>query len=252
MHCTHPVRGSQCGPMARILIADDHSPYRRGLCLALASARPDIQVLEATSLDEVLAHLEQPTKVDLVLVDLHMNGQLSLSILSALRDSYPDTAFVIISTSEARSDILHALDAGLHGFISKAQSDGEIMSAICDVLSGRIYVPRLLLNTRAFGSEDNSVSGQSVRHQTIEPLKLTMRQRDVLDLLAEGLSNKEIARRLKIAEATTKIHVAALMRALGVRNRTEAALLVRSWVDHGDEYPLAPDPSAAPDRTRSR
>lgn len=218
--------------MARILIADDHSLYRRGLSLAL-SARAGVEVIEATSMDEVIAHLEQPIKIDLVLIDVHVNGLLSLNILNELQDSYRDTSFVIMSTSEARSDILHALDAGMHGFISKSQSDEEIMAAISDVLSGRIYVPRLLLKPRNAGPDDHGAWGQGTlfRHQAVEPHKLTPRQRDVLNLVAEGLSNKEIARRLKIAEATTKIHVASLMRALGVRNRTEAALLVRAWLN---------------------
>ena len=111
--------------------------------------------------------------------------------------------------------------AGFHGFISKHQSDTDILAAITDILSGRIYVPSSLASSLA-------EVGNEIRHATLptlstDVLKLTKRQREVLSLLARGKSNKEIARALDIAEATTKIHMAALLRALGVRNRTEAA-----------------------------
>jgi DNA-binding NarL/FixJ family response regulator len=121
--------------------------------------------------------------------------------------------------------MLAALAAGLHGFISKHQSDAEIIAAINDILSGRIYVPCSLVEA---GDREASVS-QGNREAApflsteADLSMLTKRQREVLQLLARGMSNKEIARVLKIAEATTKIHMAALLRALGARNRTEAA-----------------------------
>jgi DNA-binding NarL/FixJ family response regulator len=124
-----------------------------------------------------------------------------------------------MSSSDTRTDILASLAAGFHGFISKHQSDTDILAAITDILSGRIYVPSSLAEV-----------GNGARRATLptlstgaDALKLTKRQREVLSLLARGRSNKEIARALEIAEATTKIHMAALLRALGVRNRTEAA-----------------------------
>jgi DNA-binding NarL/FixJ family response regulator len=111
------------------------------------------------------------------------------------------------------------LAAGFHGFISKHQSDTDILAAITDILSGRIYVPSSLAEV---GNGARRATPPALSTEA-DVLKLTKRQREVLSLLARGRSNKEIARALEIAEATTKIHMAALLRALGVRNRTEAA-----------------------------
>jgi DNA-binding NarL/FixJ family response regulator len=99
----------------------------------------------------------------------------------------------------------------MHGFVSKRQSDEDVLSAIKEILSGGIYVPW------------SSVRDEGGAPASEQIVKLTPRQQQVLQLLSLGMSNKEIARALRIAESTTKIHTAMLMRALGVRNRTEAA-----------------------------
>jgi DNA-binding CsgD family transcriptional regulator len=144
----------------------------------------------------------------------------SAASLGVPRHTRPNRARI---SSDTRTDILASLAAGFHGFISKHQSDTDILAAITDILSGRIYVPSSLASSLA-------EVGNGARRATLptlstgaDALKLTKRQREVLSLLARGRSNKEIARALEIAEATTKIHMAALLRALGVRNRTEAA-----------------------------
>jgi DNA-binding NarL/FixJ family response regulator len=218
--------------MPRILVADDHGLYRRGLRMALETMLPNLEVIEADSMDAAIARLEDSSRIDLAMIDLRMDGELSLNILREIRASYPNTRFVIISASEARADILRSLEWGVHGYISKSQSDAEIMTATSDVLSGRIYVPATIADLRPVVATDDSASpfDENVEPQFADLQKLTARQRDVLILIAEGRSNKEIARALSIAEATTKIHVAALMRILGVRNRTEAAVHAGSWL----------------------
>ncbi len=219
--------------MPRVLIADDHGLYRRGLRMALEGAIPDCEVVEADSVDAAIARLDDSRQIDLAMIDLRMDGELSLNMLREIRDSYPATRFVIISASEARADILRALEWGVHGFISKSQSDAEITTAACDVLAGRIYVPIMIADLRSVAVNENGGSqfAENGQSHLVEFHKLTARQREVLTLIAEGRSNKEIARALNIAEATTKIHVAALMRILGVRNRTEAAVLAGSWLN---------------------
>lgn len=183
----------------------------------------------------MLTLLEEHTDIDIALVDLNMHGVISFGVLKEIRESYPNTRFVIISASCNRLDILETLRIGLHGFICKAQWETEIIAAVFDVLSGRIYVPPLLAKPPADAdveSAEKSLSeAKGSLDRSLDTRRLTPRQRDVLKLMAEGLSNKEIARKLSIAEATTKIHAAALMRALGVRNRTEAAVLVKTWLD---------------------
>jgi DNA-binding NarL/FixJ family response regulator len=175
-------------------------------------------------LNEALSRIRNRV-FDLVLMGTGQSGLGPLDTLKAAREASPSTRFAIVSASDARADILAALAAGFCGFLSKHQSDAEILAAISDVLSGRIYVPAMLAGV---GNGD-ALSSQFDREALptystkADALKLTKRQREVLSLLVRGLSNKEIARALDIAEATTKIHMAGLVRALGVRNRTEAA-----------------------------
>jgi DNA-binding NarL/FixJ family response regulator len=139
----------------------------------------------------------------------------------------------MISALDTRAAILATLAAGLHGFISKHQSDADILDAITYLLSGRTYVPRSLVEAGdGEASARQGDTGAAPLLSTEADLsKLTKRQREVLQLLARGMSNEEIARALKIAEATTKIHMAALLRALGARNRTEAAYKAGHLVD---------------------
>jgi DNA-binding NarL/FixJ family response regulator len=218
--------------MPRILVADDHGLYRRGLRIALESMLSNVEVVEADSMDAAIARLEDSGRIDLAMIDIRMEGELSLNILREIRATYPNTRFVIISASEARGDILRSLELGFHGYISKNQPDAEIIKGTSDVLSGRIYVPPAIADIKPAIEIESGASpfAENVEAQTAELHKLTARQRDVLTLIAEGRSNKEIARALSIAETTTKIHVAALMRILGVRNRTEAAMRAGSWL----------------------
>ena len=219
--------------MSRILVLDEHSVYRAGLCHFLRSELPHAELIETSDLSQALDHIRNST-IDLVLVGTGRSSLAALDSLRAAREASPGTRFAVASTSETRADILATLAAGFHGFISKHQSDTEILAAVTSILAGQIYVPASF--ARIGGG--NALSSQFDRaalpalSTEADVLKLTKRQREVLTLLARGLSNKEIARVLDIAEATTKIHMAALLRGLGVRNRTEAAFkaanLVRS------------------------
>jgi DNA-binding NarL/FixJ family response regulator len=211
--------------MPRILIADDHGLYRKGLRSTLEAALPNLEVSEADSLDAALIAIDTDGSLDLVLIDLNMPGLVSYESLREARECYPKTRFLVISASDAREDVLGCLAAGLHGFVSKLQSDEEIIAAVKQVMAGCIYVPPWLAQVGLFGTARSLSSNMQPYLRNQDPLaKLTARQRDVLPLLARGMSNKEIARTLKIAEATTKIHAAALYRVLGARNRTEAAM----------------------------
>jgi DNA-binding NarL/FixJ family response regulator len=210
--------------MARILVVDDQAVYRTGLRGLICTQMLGAEVLEASSLPQALPEIQNGA-FDLVLIGLDLSDAKTVDALkSAAREASPATRIAIISASDTRADILASLAAGLHGFISKHQSDAAILDAIARLLSGRIYVPRSLAEAddgEASASRGDNV-GDSLPTEA-DLLKLTKRQREVLGLLALGMSNKEIARALEIAEATTKIHMAALLRALGVRNRTEAA-----------------------------
>jgi DNA-binding NarL/FixJ family response regulator len=204
--------------MPRILVLDEHAIYRTGLCSLICAKVPCAEVIEASSLVQALSQLRNSI-FDLVLVGVGLSSFRPLNPLKAACEASPTTRFAIISSSDTRTDILASLAAGFHGFISKHQSDTDILAAITDILSGRIYVPSSLAEV---GNGARRATPHALSTEA-DVLKLTKRQREVLSLLARGRSNKEIARALEIAEATTKIHMAALLRALGVRNRTEAA-----------------------------
>ncbi|MEH2523512.1 MULTISPECIES: response regulator transcription factor [unclassified Bradyrhizobium] len=207
--------------MSVILVIDEHSVYRNGVRELLEARIQHTQVLEATGL-ELLAESQYP---DLVLID---SGSLSHHLLDLLKEAhelYPGTRFAVMSASNTRADVLNCLSVGFHGFIYKLQSDEGFLSAIKDLLSGRIYVPGWI----ADGDGDTPEIPSSVNPRMQMP-QLTPRQKEILPMIAQGMSTKEIAVQLGIAEATTKSHTAALLRALGARNRTEAAFMAAKLV----------------------
>ena len=218
--------------MPRILVFDEQSIYRAGLRGLISSKIPGAEVIDASDLNEALSQIRD-SGFDLALVGTDRLESGWLHSLKSAREAASATRFVIVSASDTRANILEVLAAGFHGFISKRQSDADILSAITDILSGRVYVPGSLAEADEGDALDNRFGKEEL--PTVAPeadiLKLTKRQREVLSLLARGLSNKEIARALTIAEATTKIHLAAILRALGVRNRTEAAYKAASLID---------------------
>ena len=209
--------------MPRILIFDKHGVYRSGLRCLIGETIASAEVTEAADCNEASSQIHTSC-FDLVLVGTGRSSLGSLDTLKKWREAAPTTRFAIMSASNTRTDMLATLAAGFHGFISKHQPDIEILAAINDILSGRIYVPSSVVETDS-DSLGGYCSSEAPLTSSIDAhiLKLTKRQREVLTLIARGRSNKEIARALGIAEATTKIHLAALLRALGVRNRTEAA-----------------------------
>jgi DNA-binding NarL/FixJ family response regulator len=218
----------------RILIVDAHGVYRTGLRLGLQTVFSGSQIIEADNLKAARKLIDADRSLDLVVVDVDA-PDASLDVLRSLRESHPGIRFVAISVTTTRAFILRSLEYGLFGFISKSQSDQEIFSAIRDILSGRIYVPSSLsqlneLTRCAYSSDDHQAKFPSVVSNMRHPGKLTRRQQEILPLLAKGMSNKEIARALNIAEGTTKIHASGLLRVLGVRNRTEAAILARDYI----------------------
>jgi len=210
--------------MPLILILDEQTVYRAGLRSLVSAEIPHAEVIEASNLHQALDHIRIST-IDLVLLGTGRSSLGALDSLKAAREASPTTRFAIVSASDTRAEILATLAAGFHGFISKDQSDTEILAAVTSILAGQIYVPASFAKK---GDDDVLGSrfyreGSPTRRIAADVSKLTKRQREVLTLLAQGRSNKEIARALDIAEATTKIHMAALLRALGARNRTEAA-----------------------------
>lgn len=215
--------------MRRILLADDHGLYRKGLQAALHRAFSDATVVTAESLEAALACIERTPNFDLLIIDLHLPTRLSGEELLRLSKSHGDMRVAVLSASEFRTDILECLACGVHGYMSKGETEDEIISGINYILSGHIYVtPRLI-------SAGKNSSFLAIRRRG-ELIKfhmpnLTPRQNEVLVLLSFGKSNREIANELNISEATVKIHAAAVMRVLGAKNRAVAALMAQELLD---------------------
>ena len=229
--------------MPRILIADGHRLYRTGLRNALESLIAGADILEADDLGTARELLEPDGNINLFIADLDTPGA-SLETLREIHEAFPKTRLAAIAALATRADILCSLEAGLHGFVSKSQPDSEILGAIQDMLTGRIYVPSALAQIGgiiAYASKEAHRDGLRGPTKTeLRVQKLTRRQREILPLLAKGMSNKEIARMLKIAEGTTKIHASSLLRILGVRNRTEAAVVARTSYLSDQSIALSP------------
>jgi DNA-binding NarL/FixJ family response regulator len=217
-----------------ILLADDHALFRQGIRHLITDSIKGAQVIEADGFDSAVEALAKHGGAALVVLDLRMPGMAGATSLRAMRDTYPAAKLVVLSASESRHDILEALSAGVHGYITKTAQAEDIAAAFKYVLGGGVYVPPLLSQ----GADDaQSLPPEpSGVHGTIDLGRFTPRQRDVLRLLAAGKSNKEIARELDLAEGTVKIHLAAIFRALNARNRTEAVVLA------GKLKPEAPRP----------
>ncbi|MDW9641424.1 response regulator [Sinorhizobium meliloti] len=206
------------------LIADDDEFFRIALGFILKSKLRFTEIIETGSLDEAIERLSEREDVSLALFDLAMPGMQSVASLAAVRDVHPDLKVAVVSASSRRSDILSALTAGINGYVPKGLGATDLAEAVRAILNGSVYVPPSIAGRASPSEAETPALGggvQNERYRTIE--FLTPRQREVLQLLVQGFSNKEIARKLKLGEGTVKIHMAALFRSLRVRNRQEAA-----------------------------
>lgn len=206
----------------KILIGDDHLLFREGLRRLLEQLHAEASFVEAGTFGEVIGHCNDGERFDVVLMDLHMPGWPGFDGLREVRDLQPGTPVVVISASESLSDIRGALDAGATGYIPKSSSVKVMMGALNLVFSGGIYVPPGAIT---YGGDT------APRRRATEPgadrggtYGLTQRQREVLDCLRAGKSNKQIAYELGLSEGTVKIHVTAIFKSLGVKNRTQAVI----------------------------
>ena len=213
-----------------ILIADDHDLVREGLKHTLAKLPGQTVCLEAGSADEVLQILTGAGPVNLVILDLHMPGSNGLELLTTLCNEYPDIPVVILSAVEEPQVMQRSIDRGAAGFIPKSAANEVLVSALQLILAGGTYIPTEILSRKAA----DTLPGSRTMTGFTSPVELTGRQIDVLNLLSHGESNKAIARKLGLSEHTVKIHISAIFKALGVNNRTEAALAYREGRLSGD------------------
>ncbi|MBH3438620.1 response regulator transcription factor ErdR [Pseudomonas luteola] len=204
----------------QILIADDHPLFRSALQQALTlGLGQQAQLVEAASIAELEAQLAHKTDWDLVLLDLNMPGAYGFSGLVLLRGQYPQIPVVMVSAQEDAAVVQRAREFGASGFIPKSSDLETIQQAVRLVLDGDTWWPAQGEGTANLSEEAKAAkAGLS---------SLTPQQFRVLTMVCDGLLNKQIAYELSVSEATVKAHVTAIFRKLGVRTRTQAALLLQ-------------------------
>lgn len=203
-----------------ILIADDHPLFRSALQQALALGLGDgVHLSEAASIAELETQLSRAVDWDLVLLDLNMPGAYGFSGLVLLRGQYPQLPVVMISAQEDAAVVARSREFGASGFIPKSSSLETIQEAVRMVLDGDVWWPSHIQEVAHVSPEAKAASEGLA--------SLTPQQFRVLTMVCDGLLNKQIAYELSVSEATIKAHVTAIFRKLGVRTRTQAALLLQ-------------------------
>jgi two-component system nitrate/nitrite response regulator NarL len=212
----------------KLLIVDDHPVVREGLAALLRQLAPEVTVLLAESGSQGLDLTNEHPDLDLVILDLAMPGSDGFAILQEFGRLQPQLPVVVVSSSEDPRDVRRALAAGALGYIPKSAPPRTLLAAVQFVLAGNVYVPTLLAQKPASMQDE---AGDDRPRKSI--VSLTARQIDVLRLLREGRSNKEIGRKLGLSEKTVKVHVTALFKALNVANRIQAAAMADKVIPLG-------------------
>lgn len=209
-----------------VLLADDHPLFRAALRQAVLQAVPNAALVEASDAASLRAAAQAAPDLDLVLLDLMMPGSRSFAELAWLRSQFPGTAVIVVSASENAQVIGGARAFGASGYVPKSAPLPDLVAAIRTVLDGGEWEPTALLATGTDAREGGGAAGGAPQ-LAARLASLTPQQFRVLELLALGRLNKQIAAELGISEQTTKAHVSATLAKLGVRNRTQASVLYR-------------------------
>lgn len=209
----------------KILVADDHPLYRGALKNLLLQLEEQISIIETDDFDQLRdAASNADNEFDLILLDIHMPGSSFTEVITLLRNEHPEIPVVIISASDSPVDVRNSMELGAQGYIPKSSSSAVMLSALKLVLSGGVYVPPLVLNETISPAPPHSADTMGSKTVNSNEHLLTARQKNVLGLMAEGLSNRDIAKSLELAESTVKVHVTAILKTLKVSNRTQAVV----------------------------
>jgi DNA-binding NarL/FixJ family response regulator len=200
----------------KIIIADDHPLFRQALKLMISAHFKDVLVLEAEDVHDLERSLVENQEVDLLLLDLNIPGAKGFNTLISMRERYPLMAVVVVSGYEEKEVIAKAIAHGAVGFIPKSTDVPEILAAMEIILAGGIWTPNL---------EDN-IDSAPIPEIGRKIASLTAQQSRILKMFSDGLLNKQIAAELSLSEATVKSHASSIFLKLGVRNRTQAVIML--------------------------
>ncbi|WP_271897318.1 response regulator [Candidatus Phyllobacterium onerii] len=213
----------------RIVVVDDHPFFRQGVTVSLSEQNGFKVVGEGSSASDAV-RLVGELQPNVALLDLSMPGG-GLNALLSILEASPDLKVVILTVSENDEDVLQALRSGAHGYVLKGVRAAALCEIIQNVVAGERYVSpalaaRILMEMRSSNTEVGLNQTDSDNHDAIH--SLTPREEQILGLVSNGKSNKEVAREIGLQEKTIKHHMTSILQKLQVRNRTEAALLLRA------------------------
>lgn len=209
----------------KVLVADDHELFLKGLEMILHDMNPEIELVFAKNYLEIFGIIKQNTDFNLILTDLAMPGANWLEAIRRIHSTLPETPIIILSAVFDKEILQKTIEIGVAGYISKTSSNAVILSAVNLVLSGGVYIPpELLQNTQQNELEMLKQVEKMPQNQTTKDKAkiLSQRQIEVIRLISQGKSNKQIAYELGLTEGTVKLHVTAILKLLNVYNRTGA------------------------------
>ncbi len=212
------------GCFSSVLIVDDHPLYSDALAAALGLVFSDCEVEKACTLGEAMALLDKGLSPDLVMFDLKLPDVSGISGFMSMRDKLTSTPILVISSLMSVDLVRALMREGAAGFLPKDTSAKVLASVLTDIAAGRKYFPKDVLKP----SSQREAEGQGDMDAHPKFASLTPQQKRIMKLICTGKPNKQIAYELSLAEATVKAHITALLRRLGVQNRTQAAVLMEN------------------------
>ncbi|MEQ8228540.1 MAG: response regulator transcription factor [Rhodospirillales bacterium] len=201
----------------RLLFADDHPMFLDAVREHLRRAFPDIDIQSASNLDDVLGLLDAADDFELVVLDFSMPGMEGANGVKTLRETYPDLAIAVTSGVAKTRDVKAVLDLGAQGYLPKTLTGSAYAGALRVIAEGGTYVPVETMQALANEAADRKINAEG----------LTPREIEVLEGIADGKPNKQIARDLDIHEVTVKLHARSIFKKIGVQNRSQAAVAAR-------------------------
>lgn len=208
-------------PPIRVLIVDDHTLFRKGL-IGLLQQQKGIEVAGEAKDGEEGIRLATTLKPDLILMDVNMPTCNGIQATKAIRDALPETGIIMLTVSEEDDDLFAAVKAGARGYLIKNVEPDQLVKAIHLLVKGEAVIPHGMASKLL--NEFSAISRKSAAPEASDLKPLTEREKEILQTLAKGYSNKEIANELCISEHTVKIHLKNILKKLHMNNRIQAAV----------------------------